>query len=185
MPLPRNKQATWERRIHRAKELAEIHPFASEVLSFYVEIASFQQAICEGIESARNGGVPREFVPFGDCLDLSAVLPHVPELLALVARVAPSPLSEAAEELKGEDWSLWEYLLSSYWKSEGHVVEGAPETHLFFARALLQPYAEHFAVLSNIELPRFGPPACPICTGKPQVGVLREEGHGAKRSLVC
>ena len=185
MPLPRNKQATWEQRIQRAKELAQIYPFASEVLSFYLEVAAFQQAVCDGVKSARDGGVPRELLPFGDCLDLSAVLRHVPELLALVARVAPSPLSQAAEELKGEDSSLWEYLLSSYWKSEGHVVEGAPETHLFFARALLQPYAEHFAASSNIELPRYGPPACPICTGKPQVGVLREEGHGAKRSLVC
>jgi FdhE protein len=185
MPLPRNKQATWEQRIDRARELAKRYPFASALLSFYSEIAAFQQAVCDRVKSAGNGGVPAELLPFGDCLDLSAVLPHVPELLALVARVAPSPLSQAAEELKGEDLSLWKYLLTSYWKSEGHVAEGAPETHLFFARALLQPYAVHLAGLRDVELPRYGPPTCPVCSGKALVGVLREEGHGAKRSLVC
>ncbi len=185
MPLPRNKQATWEQRIDRAKELAQTYPFASEILFFYLEIAAFQQALYDRVKSVGNEGVHAEFLPFPDCLDLTAVLPNVLPLLSLVARVAPSPLAQAAEELTREDPSYWEYLLPSYWKTEGHVVEGAPETHLFFARALLQPYAEHLASIRDVELPRFGPATCPICAGKPQVGVLREEGHGAKRSLVC
>jgi len=185
MPLPRNRQATWEQRIDRAKELAESYPFASQILSFYTEITIFQASLQAQLKSAGNGAGPAEYLAFRDSLDLAAVLPDVPSLLSLIARVAPPPLAQAAEELKREEPDYWDYLLSTYWKSEGHVVEGAPETHLFFARALLQPYAEHFAGLSDIELPRFGPPTCPVCTGKPQVGVLREEGHGAKRSLVC
>jgi FdhE protein len=60
-----------------------------------------------------------------------------------------------------------------------------PEAHLFFARAFLQPYAEYIALKRELNLPRFGPAHCPVCSAKPQVGVLREEGHGAKRSLVC
>lgn len=32
---------------------------------------------------------------------------------------------------------------------------------------------------------RTGNNACPACGHKPQVGVLRPEGHGARRSLVC
>jgi FdhE protein len=26
---------------------------------------------------------------------------------------------------------------------------------------------------------------CPLCSGRPQVGVLRQQGDGAKRSLIC
>ena len=185
MPLQRSRQATWSQRIDRAKELAEIYSFASEVLSFYSEVAAFQQSISARLESGANETEPTEYLPFRDCLDLDLLLPSVPALLSLVVRVAPRPLARAAEELERAEPEYWDYLLSTYWRSERHVVEGAPEMHLFFVRMLLQPYAEHLANLRDIELPRFGSPVCAICTGKPQVGVLREEGHGAKRSLVC
>ncbi len=186
MPLPRNKQATWDERIERAKELAETYSFASEILTFYSEITSFQHFLHARLKSGSgNGAEHTAFLAFRDCLDLAPLLPSVAPLLALVKRAAPPALAQAAEQLAAEEPDYWEYLLSTYWKSEGHAVDGAPETHLFFARALLQPYAEHLAASREVELPRFGPPACPICTGKPQVGVLREEGHGAKRSLVC
>ena len=32
---------------------------------------------------------------------------------------------------------------------------------------------------------RHGDPICPFCERKPQVGVLRAEGYGAKRSFIC
>ena len=185
MPLQRNKQATWEQRIERAKELAETYPFASQILSFYSEIAAFQQSLGARLRSPGEGGAHTEYLAFRDCLDLAPLLPGVSSLLSLVARVAPAPLAQVAEELKREEEDYWEYLLSTYWKSEGRVVEGAPETHLFFARALLQPCAENLASMREVESPRYGSATCPICASKPQVGVLREEGHGAKRSLVC
>ena len=31
----------------------------------------------------------------------------------------------------------------------------------------------------------WGGPRCPVCGRSPVVGVLREEGHGARRALVC
>jgi FdhE protein len=50
----------------------------------------------------------------------------------------------------------------------------------FFWRVLMQPYAEHF------RKPGEGTgPTCPSCGGKPVVGVLRGEGDGAKRALIC
>ena len=185
MPLQRNKQATWEERIDRARKLAETYPFASQVLSFYAEIAAFQQSLQARLKSAGNGLPQSEGLAFRDSLDVPRLLPGVPELLSLVARAAPSPLAQTAHELEQVEPEYWEYLLSACWKSEGHAVEEAPETHLFFARALLQPCAVHLAGLRDLELPRYGPPTCLVCSGKPLVGVLREEGHGAKRSLVC
>jgi FdhE protein len=51
----------------------------------------------------------------------------------------------------------------------------------FFWRVLMRPYAEHF------RKPHGGKSGstCPSCGSKPVVGVLRGEGDGAKRSLIC
>ncbi len=187
MPLQRNDLARWDQRIERAKELAKDYPAASELLNFYQEIAAFQKSLLAEHDVARvNGSPPSENLSFQDSLDLAPLLPNFPSLLALVKRVGPSALVEGAEELARTEQEYWEHLLSTYWRAEGHVVDGAPETHLFFARAFLQPYAEALASKRAVELPRFSSSSsCPVCGGKPQVGVLREEGHGAKRSLVC
>ncbi len=187
MPLQRNDLARWDQRIERAKELAKDYPAASELLTFYLEIATFQKSLLADEKLSRSDGSPQsENVSFQDSLDLAPLLPKFPSLLALVKRVGPSALVEAAEELARTEQEYWEHLLSTYWRAEGHVVDGAPETHLFFARTFLQPYAEALASKSAVELPRFSSSSsCPVCGGKPQVGVLREEGHGAKRSLVC
>jgi FdhE protein len=90
----------------------------------------------------------------------SDVLPHLPALLSLVKRIGPAPLVRMAEECAG-------------------VEEGG-----FFERCLLQPYYEYRASQSDIALARVKPD-CPFCGEKPQVGVLRGEGDGAKRSLIC
>ncbi len=51
-------------------------------------------------------------------------------MFSLVGRVGTSMLAQAAEELAHEDPAYWEKLLSAYWGTESHVVEGAPETKL-------------------------------------------------------
>jgi FdhE protein len=186
MPLRRNDQARWDQRIERAKELAKDFPAASELLAFYQEIATFQRSLLADSNVVRVDGKPQaENVSFRDSLDLAPLLPSFPSLLALVGRVGPPALAEIAEELTQADRGYWEHLLSTYWRADAHTVDDAPETHLFFVRAFLQPYAEDLAGQRTIELPRFGSSACPICSGKPQVGVLREEGHGARRALIC
>ena len=48
-------------------------------------------------------------------------------------------------------------------------------------RAVAQALAERGAIASGSE-PRV---LCPGCSGRPVVGVLREQGHGARRSLIC
>ena len=50
----------------------------------------------------------------------------------------------------------------------------------FFWRVLMQPYAERFRKSGEGTGSK-----CPSCGGKPVVGVMRGEGDGAKRSLVC
>jgi FdhE protein len=90
----------------------------------------------------------------------SNVLPHLPALLSLVKRIGPAPLVRMAEECSG-------------------IEEGD-----FFERCLLQPSYEYRAGHSDVALNAVRP-ECPFCGEKPQVGVLRGEGDGAKRSLIC
>jgi FdhE protein len=51
----------------------------------------------------------------------------------------------------------------------------------FYWRVLMQPYAEHFRKPPG---GRAGS-TCPSCGSRPVVGVLRGEGDGAKRALIC
>jgi FdhE protein len=51
-------------------------------------------------------------------------------------------------------------------------------------RWLVQPSFEYLAAQSAVAR-NVVRPDCPFCGEKPQVGVLRGEGDGAKRSLIC
>jgi FdhE protein len=66
--------------------------------------------------------------------------------------------------------------------SEDLLTGPAPddERKKFYWRVLLQPYAEQFRKPSGSA-----GSVCPSCGSKPVAGVLRGEGDGAKRSLVC
>ncbi len=158
--------SAWDRRIERAGELAKTCPSAAQVLQFYEEIARLQKIIYEQIESVRTGSRRPE---------LSVLLPHFAPLLSLVKRVGPAPLAKIADEL-AEDRAQWETLL----------VDGREmgEGKRFFARTLLQPYFECLARQSNTVLSAVRP-TCPFCDEKPQATILRGEGDGGKRSLLC
>jgi FdhE protein len=54
-----------------------------------------------------------------------------------------------------------------------------------FAGAFLQPVAEHLAQSASISSSNSGRATCPFCDRKPVCGVLRPEGDGAKRNLIC
>ncbi len=54
------------------------------------------------------------------------------------------------------------------------------EAEQFFRRVVTQPYAE-----SSRKPVGGGGSTCPSCGSKPVVGILRAEGDGAKRSLLC
>lgn len=54
------------------------------------------------------------------------------------------------------------------------------EAEQFFWRVVTQPYAEH-----RRKPDQTVGPTCPSCGSKPVAGVLRGEGDGAKRALLC
>jgi len=157
---------TFEARIARANALASSHPPSAPLLKFYVELARFQEPIFSGLQSK-------------DETDFRALVCQFPALIRLVARTGTELLARFAEQNLQSAESQLE-LLAATWEG-GEVVEPAGR---FYARVLLQPFAEYLASRGDIQAGDAGP-TCPFCNARPVAGVLRGEGDGAKRSLLC
>jgi FdhE protein len=172
--------AGWEARIVRARQLARAYPAAAQVLDFYAVLAGTQAAL------AAHGAAVREGATFHESLDVDAAAAALPELLSTIVRIAPAPLSAAAEEIRSAGADVRRDLVERYWTKREHD----DPRRSFIAEALLQPFAEQAAA-------RFRPTwdaagqiapermACGACSGRPVVAALREEAHGARRSLIC
>ena len=176
----------WDARINRAQELIRKYAFASELLRFYIAIAGFQKGLYQEIGAVRSahqlhGGNGSFRRPLGE----TVLLPQFPRFLLLISQAAPPPLAEFARHLAGQNSSAWRQILTTYWEKGGRFEPALDEPSTFCARAFLQPFAEARAAGSVLPLSTASRPVCPVCQSMPQVGVLRPEGDGAKRSLVC
>ncbi|HZD33306.1 MAG TPA: formate dehydrogenase accessory protein FdhE, partial [Candidatus Angelobacter sp.] len=56
---------------------------------------------------------------------------------------------------------------------------------IFLSRVVLEPQAEHLASSWETGQPAVAGNRCPICGSLPQLAVLRQEGDGGKRRLLC
>lgn len=181
------KPARYVARIERAKYLASKHPFAAQILQFFQYVASFQQELCERIPDAWGGQpvvLPGKEVRSE--LNLVLLLPQFPAFLALVKQRAPKPLSEAAEALETKGSSAWIALLADYWALGGRTGERSEDVHEnFLCRGFLQPFAELVAARKQPPPQVAVGSVCPLCEARPVVGLLRPEGDGGKRFLVC
>jgi FdhE protein len=162
---------SWDRRIARAGELAEKYPAVADLLKFYQQLARFQKSVHQKLGSAGDHQVP-------------VLLAFFPELVTLVKRVGSPPLAQAAETLAQDLDEDRLALLESIWQHQVESSDLAGE-YAFFAQALLQPYAEYLAGRAGESGEGSGTSLCPFCGSKPQAAVLRPEGDGAKRSLLC
>ncbi len=175
-------QPRWDERIARAEELAKLHPFAAEVLEFYRLILGFQKEFF--VSLAAGGDAAGQNSP-GDDVDPFVILPRFGPLLSLVEQVGPAKLALLAGELAEEGSTRWEGLLTRCWAKARSQEPAVHEAEDFFARAFLEPYAERLAQQAAIRQDEPRPSTCPFCGGRPRVGVLRPEGNGAKRCLIC
>lgn len=157
--------ASFDERISRAAELSKIFPAAADLLSFYQQLAQFQKPIYAELSSKRE-------------TDISALLPCFPALLKLVRRSGPEPLADYGNQHLRTVEAQQE-LLRACWEHGD-----CDEAGQFYARVLLQPYAEHLASRGQIDFSA-ATPICPFCSAHPVVGVLRGEGDGASRRLIC
>lgn len=173
------KNPDWDKRIERAIDLAGRHPDAAEILSFYCRILEFQKGL---YERAGRMPAPAPEGTFREGLDAEIAMQELPELLALVRTNGPSKLAQEAAGLSKLPPDERRQVLNAYRQADD-ADDARP--HAFFARVLFQPLAEHLAAIPAASLEGFSGMVCPVCGGKPLVAVLRPEGDGGKRFLVC
>lgn len=186
MKLPRSNQGHWHERIERAERLSSRHSAATEFLEFYKHVASFQKVLHAKIAAAHE--VKASSLPqtgFRDELDLSVLLPHFRNYLSAIEQYAPPALAESARQFALLPSDSWIESLHAYWQYAGRYDQQVDAFAQFLARAFLQPYAEFRGALMP-QVPLVGTTRlCPLCGSRPLIGVLRPEGHGGKRFLMC
>jgi FdhE protein len=190
--------AKWDRRIRRANELASSYPFAAEGLRYYARVATFQKDLYGEIQKVLAGS-PKisSDRPLRDELDFFLLLPKFPGFLSLIQKIAPAPLAQAAAALSRKGSAAWQHAIEDFWHRDSELIaaENVEQDKFFESAAssseralawiFLQPYAEYLADHREVAPADGTPSTCPLCGGKPAVGVLRSEGDGAKKSLIC
>ncbi len=186
MTPQQSASSEYDVRIRRAEKLIADKSSASELLSFYKRIASFQKSLITQISSV---GLPlpeaQQFGSVRDGLDLRLLLPHFRNFLSLVEQNAPNALAAAAREIAALPADSWIAILTAYWENGGLFDQQIGAFAQFFPRAFLQPYAAYVAGGTAVPPVLATPRVCPLCGGRALFGVLRLEGDGGKRCMVC
>jgi FdhE protein len=179
-------RSKWDQRIERAGALATAHPFAAEVLQFYKRMAVFQHALySHGVEACGNEAGESASGLFQQDLKIHLLVPKFAEFLSTVEGCAPQPVAESARDLSARGTERWQDLLTSFWRTAPDCQPSPGHPEVLLAWIFLQPQAEYLADHNGHISRQETLGVCPFCAGKPIVGVLRPEGDGAKRSLVC
>lgn len=180
------KRSKWDQRIERAEALAEKHPFAEEVLRFYKEVATLQKLLYSSLEKIFSEAIATSSNLLLDPdLNLDALLPEFGDFLSRVQSVAPGPIRTSTSNLRSQGSTRWRELLTSTWRSSPDFQSPPEDVEALLATMFLQPFAEFVADRSTPQPGNETLAICPICKGRPLVGVLRPEGDGAKRFLIC
>ena len=186
MTLTKTGGSEYDARIRRAERLSAEHSFASEFLDFYKHVAAFQKTLRANI--AASSGVRSSSAPAAeprDPLDLTVLLPHFRGFLSTIEQHAPPALGKTAHQMALLPSDSWVASLEAYWQHAGVDDQQVGAFAQFIPRAFLQPNAEFRAA----QMPRapvvVTPRVCPLCGSRPLLGVLRPEGDGGKRFLLC
>jgi len=177
------KDSLWQQRIKRAEHLAKKYPFVAEILGFYVKIAGFQEDFYRRLEAAAQSRprVTSEDRSFGPP-ELPQLIANFGPFLSIVEKLGPARLAALARDLQQSSPESWSELLDASWSTTESSSE-APEE--FLARAFLQPYAEFMRSRLALKSAGYAHSLCPFCNRKPGLAVLRQQGDGARRSLMC
>jgi FdhE protein len=168
----------WQQRIRRAQQLTAEYPFAAEILGFYVHVARFQESLHQRLERtwAKKGPASLPELP-----ESPELLNSFPSFISLVEEKAPARFALVSHDLRNSPGS-WSDLLRHCCSA----TDAPPNTpQEFLALAFLQPYAELARSLAGLQLDGYTHSLCPFCGRKPVLGILRPQGDGARRNLVC
>jgi len=167
---------SWQQRIDRASELAARDAAARPLLESYGRLLVLQRdcgASFEAHPERLSGSLER---------DLATVRACVPRILSAVAATGPPRLADEARQLLDGGNSALDSMLLAGWRT--------PSDEHFFAKIVLQPYANCLAIHGRRPLDRDLPLAgnvCPFCGGAPQVSILQNAAgaDGGGRELQC
>jgi FdhE protein len=189
----------WQQRIRRAEHLAAKHSFAAEILNFYIHLARFQESLYQAagrafdessagvppavlLKEARASRPPGQEDALASPLESPAAVAKFPQFLRLVQDRAPALLAQVARDLHTWPERDWSDLLNTRW-SAADEPPSRPEEFLAFA--FLQPYAEFARARARLQIDGYTHPLCPFCNRKPVAAILRPQGDGGRRSLLC
>lgn len=182
-------KSAWDVRIKRATELSSVYPFAAEGLRFYAQVAMLQQKLYFEFQQAPTRFFTSDSAEYGE-LNPDTLLSSFATFLVNVRRIAPSVLADAADGLTRRSSSSWSHVLEDFWLSptataDGEqTIEGTPAERCL-AWLFLQPCAEYSSMRQSGPVSEGSGTSCPRCGSRPIVGVLRPEGDGARKSLIC
>jgi formate dehydrogenase maturation protein FdhE len=186
MRAAQSGQADYDARIRRAERLSSPHSAATEFLEFYKHVASFEKLLHANITAAYQ--IKAGSFPSSDLrseLDFTVLLPHFRGYLSVIENHAPPALAESARQMALLGSDSWIASLDGYWWNAGAYDQQVGAFAQFLPRAFLQPYAE-FRAARVPRAPQVATPRlCPLCGSRPLLGVLRPEGDGGKRFLLC
>jgi formate dehydrogenase maturation protein FdhE len=177
--------AEWDARMARATSLAARDAGAEELLRFYRALAGWQRAVAEQwLPTISAHPLPGLVL---EALDATLVLDAVPSMLAWLGYTAPPDLRRATAALAVLTPIEWRSLFEQYVATRGEMDASADPFSTFVLEAVIQPLADIVGTRAAEAQPVASgtPNRCPRCDGLPVAGVLREEGQGARRSLVC
>lgn len=176
----------WDVQIRRAEYLLARHEFAAEGLRFLRAVTQFQKSLYEEIERAGSKESPASLRNgFAEAPDFFLLLPRFPAFLSLIAGCAPSALAGSAGQTRAQSADHDREMLEKFWFSAESAETGSGRAEMLLAWLFLHPFAVSRAEYIDFKDAGEAPSVCPLCSRKPLVGVLRPEGDGAKRSLVC
>jgi len=167
----------FDTRARRARLLAAEHHAVADILIFYGAVSEYQRDLSAGVRSSADAAAK-----FADTVDVRSAAAAVSPFVGFLERHAPAVFGAeliALRDVPVEQWGAWmrEALL-------GTLPPGLKSA--FVVEAVLQPFADGAAAPRRERLKDADHAArCPVCGDRPVVGALREEGYGAKRTLVC
>lgn len=161
----------WERRIRRADAIVSDGGPHASLVAFYARVLASQKRIADALTAQPLTGSLEA--------DRQVILRPARAFAQEIASYGPEPLAQQARGLAIDD------VLLTYWRT--------PTDQSFFAKAILQPYAELLRE-GGVSSPerRAAPMAnrCPDCGGAPQLSILEAGGgattaDGGSRRLLC
>ena len=176
MPVTKREcEQRWKARLTRAQELNRQFP-DSAGLALYQTVLEFQAGV-----ALRAWPTIKANVPLREQIEIAGLSGEMRSILEVCQQHGPALLRSEAAQLARTGEDTLGRLLQASLSSTNPKLEPVQD---FFPRACLQPIAENL----QIQLPRqahYLGSVCPACGGLPQAAVLRPEGEGAGRSLLC